>query len=216
MADISNEQLDQYINAYIGYLSIHEKNNMVRLLHRNGVAISNNATNAQLLAAIYATLPKSPRFKNELITFMTRHAGNEMGAANQNIDPILNFADPFDFTLGAEGDALPLFLQPPTETTTTTAPVPFSQTGFGSLLGTIFSKDNINKYIGLGVSALQNKMNSNATSTIPNQVAYTQGINSQNLPQQPSGNSWVMPVIIGVSVVAVIIIIIVAVKKSKK
>jgi len=72
MSNKTEKALPEEIAFILGSAVASRKDELIYLLQRNGVNMPNNATEKQLIAAIYAANEKSERFRKELSTVLTQ------------------------------------------------------------------------------------------------------------------------------------------------
>lgn len=211
---------EDHIRDLIVYLVANHRYMVLSLLNSNGVTIKAPGENKQIIEAVYEGIGNNNRFREALKTTMVNLAVPSRFKNKKTIDDFVKSganikggfagfiedngmhedADQSGNDAGAQGNKSS-----------------FENTQVGGFFNTLFSKENINKYIDTGITLAKNKQAIKANQQnidIAAMQLEQQRLATQNTPVQ-SKNNWVLPVVIG-SVVLVGIIVTVFIIKSKK
>ncbi len=255
-------QLQDHMRFFIAYLAINHKAELVGILNANGVSITTQAPEKNILTAVYTAIRHSKAFRANLQQLMTSVAAKEL-----NITGPIGANSVNEFVKGIKGNTKKSFDGSPDEVYTdpgamdqgttyapenywgnvgadttelstlsdTASPItgsgsssssspgyigvpkPFSQTAVGSFLGSLFSKDNVNKAVGTGIGLLGQKLAANSTkaqldAATALEVAKTQALMQQQ-QQTATTKSFLIP---GLIIGGVVLIVVVALMVHKK
>jgi len=235
-------QFQDHIRFFIAYLVVNHRPELLKLLKDNGVVI-NNPTDKELVTAIFVCIRKSKTFRAGLQSLMTRVASTELqlkdlsgktveelfgndknktGFSNAIGDPGAGAAAGSISPMGSGllNDPYKTMQNVTVKTTIPTAKKPFAQTAVGGFLGTLFSKENVNKAVGTGIDLLGQKLSSKANQDQINSAQQLEVARTLALAQQQQTTKqtakWVVPVAIiaGLAVIAIVVGVIVSHKKK--
>lgn len=216
----------QTVQELISYNIVKDKNALVRLLERNGVQMPSNPSDNEVTVAVLLANQKSPSFRKDLGNLL----GNNFGKAQDDFKSFVATEEDFGFTgiddfynnppknysvgngtaftafTGAEG-----FYNGDGKKKRISLENPKGKSKVGLALGTIantvFTQENINSGIQLGLGALANKQASKQNSIQENAsvlAAQQDAINKQiNAPSSKKSNTTTY-ILIGVGVVALL------------
>lgn len=180
----------QAVRELISYTVVTDKQSLVKLLERNGITLPSSPSDSDVTIAVLLATSKSPNFKNELSKLLTSKVseassefsnltGNDKDSCFTGVDDLGFIADEKFFNQTGL-TFTPTFTQnlasatKSAQTQTTTA-TPKTKTKVGSVIasiGTFFKNnvltaDNINTGLQLGMTTLNNKIQSkqNAVQT---------------------------------------------------
>jgi len=203
----------------ISYTILTDKKSIIDLLNKNGVTLSPNATNSQVSVATLIASSKSPNFKSELIDLLASKTDSAVNSFKNYVGDDffgftgvddLAFTGSDDFWKNGIGDDKPSYAYKPKglKTTKTTNPnllvnldtkkneVPNTKEkgafwkGIGTFLKeNVLTKDNINQGLQIGLTSINNKIQSKqnavqeeALALQQSQDAMQQQIQQQNKP----------------------------------
>lgn len=170
-------QAQQVVTQAIGIMSVDDKPTLIDMLQRNGVMVSDQSTQEEVLNATFMAIKDSAKFRNELSDYFSEQA---------SIDEEDNSGS-FSNDNGKK------------------------KTAVGNFLSTLFSEENVNKYIGIGTDYLGSKLQANAQKGLGQQAIALETAKAQTAAQDtariealsklPSTSDkpkkWVLPVAIG-------------------
>lgn len=180
----------EFVQELIAYAVVTDKSSLVKLLNRNGVKMPNNPSDKEVTVAVVAASSRSANFKKELQSFLSEITPKASEDYSSFVGGSSDFGftgiDDFSFT-GIEGfsgvdgfmsaDAAPSakgIKKAARKASRVTADNPQGKTTIGLLFQNIgeglLSKDTINQGIGIGLTALNNKVQSK-NNTIQQQAA---------------------------------------------
>lgn len=220
----------------ISYSVVTDKSGLVKLLERNGVQMPNNPSDKEVTVAVLMAMSKSPNFKDELATFLTK----KVGKAGDDFQSFVGGESDFGFTgigdfsftgvddLGFTGGDD--FFNSNGKTaaekkagrTTTTNPQGKTKAGL-ALAGigkffkdNILTAENINAGVQIGLNKVNNKTqaDSNKIQTQALVLQQQQDDLKKNLPEGKGMSPAVKYTLIGVGALALVGIIYVIVKKK--
>ena len=171
----------QVAQELISYTVVTDKSSLVRLLQRNGVKMPNNPSDKEVTVAVLAASAKSPNFKKELASFLTA----KVPQAAKDYQSFVGDASDFGFTgvddfvgfnIGSVsniGTSVAAAKKPATTTSSKkqsriTADNPQGKTGVGlflqNLTKSLTSQDTINAGLTVGLTAINNKVQSKSNA----------------------------------------------------
>jgi hypothetical protein len=199
----------------ISYTILTDKKAIIDLLNKNGVTLSPNATDSQVSVATLIASSKSPNFKSELIdllasktdsavnTFKNFSGANDMYGFTGVDD--LAFTGSDDFWKNSIGLAS-LRTQDISQAINKAKPQPTTPKEKGAFwkgIGTflkenVLTKDNINQGLQIGLTSINNKIQSQQNAVQQEQLALqqTQDAMQQQVQQQNKPNNLLL--IVGV------------------
>jgi hypothetical protein len=178
----------QAVRELISYTVVTDKQSLVKLLERNGIKLPSNPSDNDVTIAVLLATSKSPNFKNELSKLLT----SKVSEASSEFSNLTGDDKDFGFTgvddLGFVADEkfynqtgltfTPNFTQnlaSATKSAQSTTTTPKTKTKVGSAIASIgqffkdnvLTADNINTGLQLGMTTLNNKIQSkqNAVQT---------------------------------------------------
>jgi cobalamin biosynthesis Mg chelatase CobN len=170
-------QAQDAITKAVGIMSLDDRGSLIALLQKNGSLVANDSTQEELLDAAFKAIKNSPRFRNDLQSYLSAAVQSE---ANYG-----NFTDDSAYSNVVE---------------------PKKQTKVGSFLSSVFTSENISKIVGTGIGVLGTKLQSNANKSseqraIDYQVAVAQAEAAKiaaaaAVPPAKEKPKWVLPVAI--------------------
>lgn len=213
------ENNEQYIVQAIAEIAQKDRSVLVRILNKNGAAVTVKTPDDELFTAVYASLAKSKPFaadlKKAIKDFGLRT--NKQGYSNLDASTLLlsNLSSGSSTSSGDAGRSTTT-----TTTTTQTGGGGGTKSGFGTFLSNIFTPDRIGSILDTGVGALSNKLTSKADQAslqqgIQYQVAQTQAA-AQQQKLAEERNKWIIPVIVVTGLVIIGVTAYFVIKKTKK
>jgi hypothetical protein len=235
----------QTVRELISHTVVTDKGSLVTILKRNGIKMPNNPSDKEVTVAVLMANAKSKPFQNDLKKLLADKlpaAANDFKSfAADNAEWGFTGLDDFQFTGSKEffsADAATtsynvgqIFGQSTAGTSggkPTKKPIPPNgKTKVGTALSDIgqflkdnvFTKENINTGIQLGLTSIANKQNQNANSiqSEAQSLQVQQDLIKQQLPDSKVGvNSTTKYLLIGVGVIALIGAGFLIYKKMKK
>lgn len=217
----------QAVRELISYTMVTDKQALVKLLERNGVSISPNASDYDVNVAVLMASAKSPNFKNELASLLT----SKVGEASEVFTNFAGSDADFGFTgvddLGFTGEEK-FFSQ-------TGVVSPFASMQLGSAVKTaqaqqqkkdktavgnvlagigrffkenVLTSENINTGLQLGLTTINNKVQQkqNAVQTEALMLQQQQDVMRQQVArQQGVGGNTILIAVVGVAILGTII-----------
>lgn len=150
----------------ISYAVVTDKNGLVKLLERNGIQMPNNPSDNEVTIAVITASSESSTFKNELANYLSNLAPKAAKDYASFAGDISDFGftgiDDFLFTGGEDFYNLTAEEREAKRKARITESNPKGKTKVGQALadfgGMLFSKENINKGIQLGLTVMNNKI----------------------------------------------------------
>jgi len=235
---MANLTATQTVQELISYNIVKDKNSLVRLLERNGVQMPNNPSNNEVTVAVLLANQKSPSFRKDLGDLL----GNNFSKAQDDFKSFVATEEDFGFTgiddfylhparNYAVGDGTYFTAFTGTEgffnandakkkRITVDNPKGKSKVGLalGAIANTVFTQENINSGIQLGLGALANKqaakqntIQENASLLATQQDIINKKINEPNAKK----SNTTTYILIGVGVVALLGVVYAITKSSK-
>lgn len=211
MAEINAQETTRNL---IAYTVSTDKNALVSLLKRNGIVLPNNPSDKEVTIATLKAL-KSSSFKNDLSTLL----GGKVSSAAQDF---ASFTGLGDFA-GVENyfNATAAEKRAASKASRVTADNPQGKTGVGMFLQnlgkSISSQDTINQGLNIGLTALNNKVqsqNNNLNTEANNIIQKSDEITKQIPTTTTKKDNTLTYVFVGVGVLALIGIIYFVAKKK--
>jgi len=229
---MANLTTTQTVQELISYTIVKDKNSLVRLLERNGVQMPNNSSDREVTVAVLLANQKSPSFRKDLGSLLSNNFSKAQddfksfvateedfgftGIDDFYIKPARNYAvgDGTYFTaFTGDGEGFYNENLPPTKAKqkriTVDNPKGKSKVGIGlkTIADTLFTQENINSGIQLGLGALANKQaaKQNALQENANVLTVQQDKIKKDLdkPENKKSNTTTY-ILIGVGVIALL------------
>jgi len=214
---------ENHIRQMIVYLVANERYRVLNLLNQYGVTVMAPGDNRQIVTAIYEGIGSNTGFRNALKTLMVTTAGGNTGVKKSINEFVKGGASIKSGFSNLDGET-PNGWEPVDENLDPATPAnsgtksSFGDSQVGGFLNTLFSKENINKYIDTGITLAKNKQvikaNQQQIDAAAMELERQRVANLGNTPVAAK-NNWVVPVVI-VSVILVGIIVTVIIVKNKK
>jgi len=225
---MANLTTTQTVQELISYNIVKDKNSLVRLLERNGVQMPNNSSDREVTVAVLLANQKSPSFRKDLGSLLS----NNFTKAQDDFKSFVATEEDFGFTgiddfyikparnyevgdgtyfTAFTGDGEEFYNLNDAKKKRITVDNPKGKSKVGLALGTIantlFTQENINSGIQLGLGALANKQASkqNALQENASLLAVQQDTIKKNIedPKNKKSNTTTY-ILIGVGVVALL------------
>lgn len=195
-------QAQDVITQAIGVMSVEDKPSLIALLKKNGSLIADSSSQKQVLDATFKLIQDSPKFRQDLTNYLSEQASSDSQASFVSDGSYSNAGG------GKDGTAV------------------------GNFLRTLFSQENINKGLGIGMDYLGARLQAKAQKgsnqqAIDYEVAKAQSsaaeaarlqaesLLGKSTPSTSGGTpKWVLPVAIGGGVLVVGIILFVVLRKK--
>jgi hypothetical protein len=216
MAQFDSYEAQNLIETSIGYILNDDRDDLITLLRQNGVNVSDDVSDEDLLNMTYIAIGRSNQFKRDLAKYLDAQAKGET---------TLNYVDEGFFN--ANGKKKKPKVNPAekrkkriTETN------PEGKSKAGRLLGQIGTQENIQAAINTGLGVLSQKLTAKADQKTVADATTLAAARSQAAKAEAEAadkkaaageatKKWVVPVIIGVSVIAVVVGIVIYMRKNK-
>jgi hypothetical protein len=238
MANLSTQLVAQEL---ISYSVVTDKSGLVKLLERNGVQMPTNASDKEVTVAVLMASSKSPNFRDELASFLTKKVGKAGDDFQSFVGGTSDFGftglDDFGFTgmegygftgadnfFNAGGTKKPAVTAAQKKATRVTDTNPQGKTkvglalaGIGNFLKTnVLTPENINAGIAVGLNSINNRTQADS-NRIQNEALVLQQQQDElkkNLPTNSGMSPAVKYTLIGVGVIAVVGVIYLIAKKK--
>lgn len=217
----------QAVRELISYTMVTDKQALVKLLERNGVSISPNASDYDVNVAVLMASAKSPNFKNELASLLTSKVGEASEVftnfAGSDADFGFTGVDDLGFTgednfFAATGVTSP-FASMQLGSAVKTAQAQQQKkdkTAVGNVLAgigrffkeNVLTSENINTGLQLGLTTINNKVQQkqNAVQTEALMLQQQQDVMRQQVArQQGVGGNTILIAVVGVAILGTII-----------
>lgn len=225
----------EFTRELIAYSVITDKDDLIKLLERNGIQIPKDASDEQVTIAVLAASAKSQNFKNELATFLTKEATKAADEFAQFVGDNTDFGftglDDFAFTGGddyfaqtGEKDTRKAKRQAAARTRTAGRVAetnPEGKSAFQIFMDNVkkglTSEETVNQGINLGLTAINNRIGGRANAIQQEAAIITdkQDQQRQQLARETrTGMTTATWVLIGVGVIALGTVIYFATKKK--
>ena len=216
MAQFDSYEAQNLIETSIGYMLVDDRDDLINLLRQNGVNVDDNVSDDDLLNMTYVAIGKSTQFKRDLAKYLDAQSKGET---------TLNYVDEGFFN----GDGKKATRQAKKTTKVTARKTEANPTGkskAGLLLGQIGTQENIQAAINTGLGVLSSKLTAKAdqksiadATTLAaerSKAAAAEALAADRKAEAGlATKKWVVPVVIGVSVIAVVVGIVIYMKKRK-
>jgi hypothetical protein len=226
MAQFDSYEAQNLIETSIGYMLNDDRDDLINLLRQNGVNVSDNVSDDDLLNMTYVAIGRSTQFKRDLAKYLDAQSKGET---------TLNYVDGEFFNLfggkkkssgGTPAPKKPKVSTADKQKARITDANPSGKTKAGLLLGQIGTTENIQAAINTGLGVLSQKLTAKADQkSIADATALASERSKQAAAEAEAADKkaaagdatrkWVVPVVIGVSVVAVIVGVVIYMKRNK-
>lgn len=226
----------QTVRELISHTVVTDKGALVSILKRNGIKMPNNPSDKEVTVAVLMANAKSKPFQNDLQKLLSKKFPSAVddfkSFAADNAEWGFTGLDDFQFTgdkefFSAVGSSAAFDIGSSVKKSVDAGNAPKGKTKVGTALASIgdflktnvFTKENINSGIQLGLTSIANKQNQNANNVQAEAQALQvqQDLIKQQLPASKIGMSNTAKyVLIGVGVVALIGVGFLVYKKMKK
>jgi hypothetical protein len=216
MAQFDSYEAQNLIEISIGYMLNDDRDDLITLLRQNGVNVSDDVSDEDLLNMTYIAIGRSNQFKRDLAKYLDAQAKGET---------TLNYVDEGFFN--ANGKKKKPKVNPAEKRKTRiTETNPEGKSKAGRLLGQIGTQENIQAAINTGLGVLSQKLTAKADQKTVADATTLAAARSQAAKAEAEAadkkaaageatKKWVVPVIIGVSVIAVVVGIVIYMRKNK-
>ena len=215
MAQFDSYEAQNLIETSIGYMLVDDRDDLINLLRQNGVNVDDNVSDDDLLNMTYVAIGKSTQFKRDLAKYLDAQSKGET---------TLNYVDEGFFN--GDGKAAKQAKRTAKVTKRKTEANPTGKSKAGLLLGQIGTQENIQAAINTGLGVLSSKLTAKADQK---SIAAATALAAENSKASAAEalaadrkaeaglatKKWVVPVVIGVSVIAVVVGIVIYMKKRK-
>jgi len=225
MAQFDSYQAQNLIETSIGYMLNDDRDDLINLLRQNGVNVSDDVSDEDLLNMTYVAIGRSTQFKRDLAKYLDAQSKGET---------TLNYVDEEFFNLfggkkksdGTKPPPKPKTSPQEKQKNRITSTNPEGKSKAGLLLGQIGTTENIQAAINTGLGVLSQKLTAKADQkSIADATALASERSKQAAAEAEAADKkaaagdatrkWVVPVVIGVSVVAVIVGVVIYMKRNK-
>lgn len=215
MAQFDSYEAQNLIETSIGYMLVDDRDDLINLLRQNGVNVDDNVSDDDLLNMTYVAIGKSTQFKRDLAKYLDAQSKGET---------TLNYVEEGFFN--GDGKADRKLRRTTKVTSRITEANPTGKSKAGLLLGQIGTQENIQAAINTGLGVLSSKLTAKADQK---SIAAATALAAENSKASAAEalaadrkaeaglatKKWVVPVVIGVSVIAVVVGIVIYMKKRK-
>ena len=216
MAQFDSYEAQNLIETSIGYMLVDDRDDLINLLRQNGVNVDDNVSDDDLLNMTYVAIGKSTQFKRDLAKYLDAQSKGET---------TLNYVDEGFFNNDGKKAARQA-KKTAKVTTRKTEANPTGKSKAGLLLGQIGTQENIQAAINTGLGVLSSKLTAKADQKSIAAATALAAENSKAAAAEAlaadrkaeaglATKKWVVPVVIGVSVIAVVVGIVIYMKKRK-
>jgi hypothetical protein len=206
MAQFDSYQAQDLIEKSIGFTLQENREDLIALLIQNGVQVPNNVSDDDLLTMVYVAIGQSNQFKKDLARYIEAQSRGES---------TLNYVDDEFFNANGKKNK-PKVKPSEKKKLRITDTNPEGKSKAGLLLGQIGTKENIQAAINTGLGVLTQKLTSKADQrTIEDatdlsvqkskEAAALAEAEDKKRQRQEATKKWVVPVVIGVVVVAAVV-----------
>lgn len=182
--EISKQEAEGLVNDVVAYLVSEKKGDLVSILRKNGVDVSMDISNDDLIIATYSAFATSSSFKKDLFNLSKEAVAEES-----------NYVDEDFFNLTSKEIQANRLKQRQARG---------GKTRVGSWLSTIFSSDNVQKGLELGFNSLNSKLTAKADQSSKDAIVEVESAKTQSAlaeaekaKAQGQSKKWVLPVVIG-------------------
>lgn len=215
MAQFDSYEAQNLIETSIGYMLVDDRDDLINLLRQNGVNVDDNISDDDLLNMTYVAIGKSTQFKRDLAKYLDAQSKGET---------TLNYVDEEFFN--GDGKATRQAKRTAKVTARKTEANPTGKSKAGLLLGQIGTQENIQAAINTGLGVLSSKLTAKADQkSIADATTLAAERSKQAAAEALAADrkaeaglatkKWVVPVVIGVSVIAVVVGLVIYMKKRK-
>lgn len=204
MAQIDTYQAQNLIEKAIGLMVYDDRDSLIELLRQNGVNVNDSVSNDDLLTMTYVAIGKSNQFKRDLAQYLERESRDE----NE-----LNYVDEGFFNGDGKPSKRDLRIKKATDKRKlrVTELNPTGKSKAGQAVAEIGTKENIQAAINAGLNILSQKLTSradrdsiNAATNLSVQRSNQAILEAEAADKKATAKrKWVVPVVIGVSVLAI-------------
>jgi hypothetical protein len=216
MAQFDSYEAQNLIETSIGYMLNDDRDDLITLLRQNGVNVSDDVSDEDLLNMTYIAIGRSNQFKRDLAKYLDAQAKGET---------TLNYVDEGFFNANGKKKK-PKVSPSEKRKTRITETNPEGKSKAGRLLGQIGTQENIQAAINTGLGVLSQKLTAKADQKTVADATTLAAARSQAAKAEAEAadkkaaagvatKKWVVPVIIGVSVIAVVVGIVIYMRKNK-
>jgi hypothetical protein len=216
MAQFDSYEAQNLIETSIGYMLNDDRDDLITLLRQNGVNVSDDVSDEDLLNMTYIAIGRSNQFKRDLAKYLDAQAKGET---------TLNYVDEGFFNANGKKNK-PKVNPAEKRKKRITETNPEGKSKAGRLLGQIGTQENIQAAINTGLGVLSQKLTAKADQKTVADATTLAAARSQAAKAEAEAadkkaaageatKKWVVPVIIGVSVIAVVVGIVIYMRKNK-
>lgn len=214
---------EKHIRELIVYLVANQRYMILYLLNDNSIIIKQPRQDKQIVEAVYEGIGKSNRFRQALKSLMVNLATGGNSTTKKTIDDFVRSGAVIQGGFvgvvndGGHTENAGNENQVGDNVATQESKSSFQNTQVGGFLSTLFTKENINKYIDTGITLAKNKQAIKANQQNIDIAAMQLEQQKLGTPQpvEQRKNNWVLPVVVG-SVILIGIIVTVVIVKNKK
>jgi len=203
-AMLPTDNIEEIVPRVVGVVSVKDKPSLIEMLKRSGSLVTSASTHKELLDSTFKALKDSDRFRRDFSAYLKGQATDSNFGNFVGDDKFSNYTK-YDPKTGTGGSSV------------------------GNLLRNVLTQENISALAGAGIAAYSTKLQNKAASkgnqqAIDYERAKADTAAAEALKLQAQGNvpltkstkpKWVMPVVIGGSLLVVGAIIYFVVKKKK-
>lgn len=216
MAQFDSYEAQNLIETSIGYMLNDDRDELINLLRQNGVTVNDNVSDDDLLNMTYVAIGKSTQFKRDLAKYLDAQARDENS---------LNYVEEEFFNNDGKKAARQA-KKTAKVTARKTEANPTGKSKAGLLLGQLGTQENIQAAINTGLGVLSSKLTAKADQkSIADATKLATEKSKQALAEADAADKkaaagqatkkWVVPVVIGVSVIAVVVGLVIYMRKRK-
>lgn len=216
MAQFDTYQAQSLIEKSIGLMVYEDRNELIDLLRQNGVSVSDNVSDDELLTMTYVAIGKSNQFKRDLAQYLERESRDEDS---------LNYVSEGFFNNDGKPSKKATRVQKTADKRKARV-TEFNPTGkskAGQAIAEIGTKENIQAAINAGLNILSQKLTSkadrqsiNAATNLAVERSNQAIVEAEAADKKATARrKWVVPVVIGVSVLAIAVGIFFYMRKNK-
>jgi len=218
MAQFDSYEAQNLIETSIGYMLVDDRDDLINLLRQNGVNVDDNVSDDDLLNMTYVAIGKSTQFKRDLAKYLDAQSKGET---------TLNYVDEEFFNNdGKTKKQIKIEKKQTRINTRKTEANPTGKSKAGLLLGQIGTQENIQAAINTGLGVLSSKLTAKAdqksiadATTLAaerSKAAAAEALAADRKAEAGlATKKWVVPVVIGVSVIAVVVGLVIYMRKRK-
>lgn len=216
MTQLNSYEAENLIVTSIGYMLNDDRDELISLLRQNGVTINDNVSNDDLLNMTYVAIGNSIQFRRDLAKYLDAEAKDENS---------LNYVEEGFFN--NDGRRADRIAKRNTNVNLRKSESnPKGKTKSGLLLGQLGTQDNVQAAINTGLGILSSKLTAKAdqksiaaatqlaTEKSKQALAEAEAADKKAKAGQAT-KKWVVPVVIGVSVIALVVGLVIYMRKRK-